>query len=49
MRARVLVDGKEIPLNDFVERILGGTVKGAVESLRGIDDAWKRIVVEVER
>lgn len=49
MVVRLAVDGKEVPLNEFVERILGGTVKGAVESLRGIDDGWKRIVIEVDR
>ena len=29
-------DGKEIPLNEFVERILNGTITGAVGSLKGI-------------
>lgn len=49
MGVRLSVDGKEVPLNEFVENILGGTVKGAVESLRGIDTKWRKIVIEVER
>jgi hypothetical protein len=49
MEVKLNVDGKEIPLNEFVEKMLGGTVKGGVESLRGIDGKWKKIVIEVER
>jgi hypothetical protein len=49
MGVKLKVDGKEIPLNEFVEKILGGTVKGAVESLRGIDGAWEKIVIEVDK
>ncbi len=49
MVVRLKVDGRDIPLNEFVEQILGGTVKGAVGSLRGIDEGWRKIVIEVER
>jgi hypothetical protein len=49
MGVKLKVDGKEIPLNEFVEKILGGTLKGAVESLRGIDGAWEKIVIEVDK
>ena len=43
------VDGKEIPLNEFVEKIMSGTVTGAVTSLRGIKDDWKKIEIEIEK
>jgi hypothetical protein len=49
MDVKLKVDGKEVPLNEFVEKILGGTIKGAVESLRGIDSAWEKIVIEVDK
>ena len=49
MGAKVIVDGKEIPLNEFVSKMLGGTVVGAVTSLRGIKDDWKKIEVEVTK
>jgi hypothetical protein len=49
MDVRLSVDGKEVPLNEFVVRILGGTVRGAVESLRGIEKDWEKIVVEVRQ
>jgi len=49
MGAKLIVDGKEIPLNEFVSKMLGGTVVGAVTSLRGIKDNWKKIEVEVTK
>jgi hypothetical protein len=47
MEMKLLVDGKDIPLNEFVSKILTGTVVGAVTSLRGIKEDWKKIEVEI--
>jgi hypothetical protein len=44
-----MVDGKEIPLNEFVSKILSGTVVGAVTSLRGIREDWTKIEVEITK
>lgn len=49
MDMKLLVDGKEIPLNEFVEKILNGTIVGAVTSLRGIKTEWKKIEIEISR
>ena len=49
MSLKLKVDGKEIPLNEFVEKILDGTITGAVTSLRGIKEDWKKIEIEIER
>jgi len=46
---KLMVDGKEIPLNDFVSKILSGMVVGAVTSLRGIREDWKKIEVAVTK
>jgi hypothetical protein len=46
---KLLVDGKEVPLNEFVEKILNGTFVGAVTSLRGIREDWKKIEIEISR
>jgi hypothetical protein len=43
------IDGKDIPLNEFVEKILGGTITGAVTSLRGIKDNWEKIEIEIKK
>jgi hypothetical protein len=49
MSLKLKVDGKEIPLNEFVEKILRGTITGAVTSLRGIKENWKKIEVEIQQ
>jgi hypothetical protein len=46
---KLKVDGKEIPLNEFVEKIINGTITGAVSSLKGIKEDWKKIEIEVEK
>jgi hypothetical protein len=49
MGLKLLVDSKEISLNEFVEKILNGTIVGAVTSLRGIKEDWKKIEIEISR
>ena len=49
MVMKLMVDGKEIPLNEFVEKILNGTMVGAVTSLRGIKEDWKKIEIEISK
>jgi hypothetical protein len=34
LNCKLKLDGKEIPLNEFVEQFLGGTLVGAVSTLR---------------
>jgi hypothetical protein len=46
---KLLVDGKEISLNEFVSKILSGTFVGAIGSLREIDGNWKRIKIEITK
>jgi hypothetical protein len=49
VKARLVVDGKDIDLSEFVEKILSGTIGGAVTSLRGVSTDWKKIEIEVTR
>jgi hypothetical protein len=49
MGMKLMIDGKEIPLNEFVEKILSGTIVGAVTALRGIKEDWKKIEVEISK
>jgi hypothetical protein len=49
MGLKLVVDGKEIPLNDFVARFIQGTVVGGVSSLKGISDNWEKIEIEVTK
>ena len=47
MGMKLKVDGKEIPVNEFVEKIISGSILGAVTSLRGIKEDWKKIEIEI--
>ena len=49
MGLKLKVDNKEIPLNEFVEKILNGMIVGAVTSLRGIKEDWKKIEIEISK
>jgi hypothetical protein len=46
---KLKIDGKDIPLNDFVEKLLNGTITGAVTSLKGIKEDWRKIEIEIEK
>jgi hypothetical protein len=46
---KLTVDGKTVPLNDFVESILGGTITGAVTTLHGVEADWQKIEITIER
>ena len=46
---KLFVDGEEIDLSEFVVKILGRTLMGAVTSLRGIKEDWKEIEVKVTK
>jgi len=49
LTTRLLVDGEVIDLNEFVEKILGGTIVGAVTSLRDIKKDWKKIEILITK
>lgn len=49
MGMKLRVDGKEIPLNEFVEKIISGSVVGAVTSLKGIKEDWEKIEIEISK
>jgi hypothetical protein len=49
MSMKLRVDSEEIPLNEFVEKIITGSVIGAVTSLKGIKEDWKKIEIEISK
>jgi hypothetical protein len=46
---KLKVDGKEIPLNEFVEKYMQGTLVGGISSLKGIKEDWKKIELEITK
>ncbi len=49
MEFKLVVDGKDIPLNEFVSKMMSGSIVGAVTSLKGIREDWKKIEVEITK
>ncbi|HDI02040.1 MAG TPA: hypothetical protein ENF93_00185 [Ignisphaera sp.] len=46
--AKLVVDGREVPMNPFVKRVLQLVVKGFMDSLKGIPSIRRRVVIELE-
>ncbi len=43
------VDGKKIPLNEFVTKMLCGMIAGSVNALHGVGEDWKTINISLKR
>jgi hypothetical protein len=43
------VDGKKIPMNDFVKNILSGMVTGSIGTLHGVGNDWKTVNIRLNR
>ncbi|MDI9395224.1 MAG: hypothetical protein QM426_07335 [Euryarchaeota archaeon] len=49
MKIKLLVDGRNIPMNEFVQKIVGNVIKAMVESLHTINSDWKEIYIHIEQ
>jgi hypothetical protein len=49
MALKLKVDGKEIPLNEFVGKFVQGVIVGGVGSLKGIKEDWEKIEIEITK
>lgn len=49
MKVELIVDGKKIPMNKFVQKFVGATAKGMVETLDDVDPSWRKIQIVVEK
>ncbi|MCD4703410.1 MAG: hypothetical protein K8R64_03825 [Methanosarcinaceae archaeon] len=49
MKVELTVDGKEIEINNFVQRILGSITASSVETLHGVDSDWKNISIDLKQ
>ncbi len=46
---KMFVDGKELPLNNFVQETIGNIMAGFSKSLKGIDAESELIEVKIKR
>ncbi len=49
MRVKLVVDGREVPLNNYVQSVFGKVLEALVSTLKGVDGDWKELRVEVRR
>ena len=49
MGTKLIIDGEEIALNEFITKILSGTIVGAVTPLRGVKKDWKEIEIKISK
>lgn len=49
MKVKLFIDGKEIPLNEFVNNIIGEIIVGAVKTLKGVNRDWNTIIIEIKK
>lgn len=48
MKVTLELDGKEVGMNDYVQRILGEVVLTIVGTLKGLPEDWDETVVRIE-
>lgn len=49
MEVELTVDGKDIEINHFVQKILGAMASSSVETLHGVDPEWKDITIRLKK
>jgi len=47
MKVELKLDGNKIPMNRFVQKIVGAGIKGMVDTLDGVG-AWKKLQITIE-
>ena len=49
MKVELVIDGRKVPMNDFVSKVFTNVVGGVVECLHGIDENWKEVSLKIEK
>ena len=49
LNVKLFVDGKEIPLKKFVEKVLNGSLVGTITTLKGVEKDWKEIEIRIKK
>lgn len=49
MEVRLVVDGEDVKLNEFVTKVFGRVIEALVSTLRGVDEDWEIVEIEVVR
>jgi hypothetical protein len=49
MEVELTVDGNDIEINHFVQKILGAMASSSVETLHGVDVDWKDLTIKLKK
>ena len=49
MKVEIKIDGKKIPMNEFVQEIFAGMIEGTVSKLKKVESDWSRVEIVVVR
>ena len=44
---KIMVDGEEVPIKDFVQVIVGQGCEGLVKALRGVPEGYKELQITI--
>ena len=45
----MIVDGKKVPLNRYVQSVFGNVISALISTLKGVDESWKTVEIRIER
>ncbi len=43
------VDGKKVPMNDYVRRVFENVIGALVSTLKGVEEDWKELKIVIKR
>ncbi len=43
------IDGKKVPMNDYVRRVFENVIEALVSTLKGVDEDWRELKIEIKR
>ena len=49
MEIELTIDDEKIAMNDFVQKVLGNIVAGAVEPLHGVGSGWSEVSLKIKQ
>jgi len=49
VKIELLVDRRKIPMNEFVQKMVGNVIQAMVETLHTVDGGWKDISIHIEK
>ncbi len=49
MQVKLIVDGKTITLNRYVQSVFGNVISALISTLKGVDENWKSVEIRIER